>query len=132
MLHDQFPIMSEQHGPKLGYIPMALIRLHSIQAGRNHGGQTVERLRDRGGLSAQEAMAVINDTAWEDRRWTTEATAWANLQILVDAEYSESFTSPDNADDSGRERREPHDGATPGDFQIGDGQNAEDQQKDAE
>lgn len=57
------PISLGIRGPKLEPLPWAIIEPHQKQALRNHG-QTLERLRERGGLSPCEAVAII-----EDRRW---------------------------------------------------------------
>jgi hypothetical protein len=51
----RFPIMG---GPS---IPWWVIAPHEAQARINHGGQTLERLADRGGLSPTEALAVLED-----------------------------------------------------------------------
>lgn len=45
-------------------VPWSLLAPHEAQAQRNHGGQSLERLAERGGLSLCEMCAVI-----EDRRW---------------------------------------------------------------
>ena len=81
-----FPIMAEKGGPRLGFVPMALMRRAQQRALRNHD-QTVEQLRERGGLSAQEAMAVLQDVRYDERRWKDEAGAWANLLLIVSAEF---------------------------------------------
>lgn len=44
-------------------IPWAMIAPHEGQAYRNHS-QTLERLDQRGGLDAAEAIAVLEDRAW--------------------------------------------------------------------
>jgi hypothetical protein len=49
----------------LSAIPWDLIQPHGAQAKANHGGQTLRRLAQRGGLSPCEAVAVL-----EDRKWT--------------------------------------------------------------
>lgn len=81
-----FPIMAERVGSRLGYVPMALMRRAKERAMRNHQ-QTVEELRERGGLTAQEAMAVLQDVSYDERRWRDESPAWANLQLIVLAEF---------------------------------------------
>lgn len=43
--------------------PMDLIRPHEDQARRNHG-QTLERLRERGGLAPSELLAILEDRPW--------------------------------------------------------------------
>lgn len=46
------------------YIQWDVLLPHEPQAMRNHGGQTLKRLAERGGLSWQEVFAVINDKTW--------------------------------------------------------------------
>lgn len=63
----RFPI---QDGPS---IPWWIIAPHEKQAIKNHGGQTLERLAERGGLSPSEALAVLEDRpfpwgTWGDNR----------------------------------------------------------------
>lgn len=54
----RFPI---QGGPS---IPWCVIALHENQAMKNHSGQSLERLAERGGLSPSEAVAVLHDRPW--------------------------------------------------------------------
>lgn len=66
-----FPIMVGREfqkvwGEKL-YILWDSIAPHDAQAQRNHGGQTLARLAERGGLDATEAIAVMNDRDWQRR-----------------------------------------------------------------
>jgi hypothetical protein len=42
-------------------LPMSLFRAHEDQAHRNHGGQSLERLAERGGLAPFEALAILED-----------------------------------------------------------------------
>lgn len=60
-------------------LPWAFVNSHEKQALKNHS-QTVQRLAERGGLSADEACAVL-----EDREWTKmfPAMAHARLKLLV-------------------------------------------------
>ena len=60
-----FPIMS---GKYLKGIPWSMIAPHEAQAQRNHQ-QSLERLAQRGGLSPDEALVVI-----EDRRYDFHAS----------------------------------------------------------
>jgi hypothetical protein len=64
-----FPIMAVRDGHRAKTkdftIPWALIAPHEKQAQRNHY-QTLERLAERGGLSAREALAVIEDRPFGD------------------------------------------------------------------
>lgn len=71
----QFPILGEPLS-----IPWVAIAPHAAQAQRNHS-QTLERLAERGGLSACEAVAVIEDRPWH--RMTEPA---ARLKQLVASE----------------------------------------------
>jgi hypothetical protein len=45
-------------------IPWGLIAPHEAQAQRNHG-QSLKRLAERGGLSASEAVAVLENRPWQ-------------------------------------------------------------------
>jgi hypothetical protein len=56
-----FPIM----GKTLTSVPWSLLAPHEAQAVRNHS-QSLERLAQRGGLSACEALAVIEGRKWGD------------------------------------------------------------------
>lgn len=62
-------------------VPWAVMQPHEAQAQRNHG-QSLARLAERGGLSACEAVAIL-----EDRRHQRMGLAVANerLRELVEA-----------------------------------------------
>lgn len=47
----------------LSEIPFAMIAPHEKQARANHG-QSLDRLAERGGLSADEAIAILHDRSW--------------------------------------------------------------------
>jgi len=55
------PVCRPDHGPR--EIPWALIQPHERQAQKNHD-QTLERLAERGGLSLQEMVAVLDGLGW--------------------------------------------------------------------
>lgn len=55
----EFPIMTNKGHE---YIPYDVIKPHEEQALKNHGGQTLDRLAERGGLSWAEAYAVLTDS----------------------------------------------------------------------
>lgn len=61
-------------------VPWSLIAPHEAQAKRNHGGQSLARLAERGGLGACEAVAVLEDREW---RRMPEAEAHAKLAALL-------------------------------------------------
>lgn len=54
------PIMNN---PFMSQIPFAMIAPHESQATKNHW-QTLNRLAERGGLSACEALAIMEDRPW--------------------------------------------------------------------
>ena len=59
-------------------IPWAMIAPHEAQARSNHGGQSLARLAERGGLGFCEAVAVL-----ENRRWHRMETGAANAALLA-------------------------------------------------
>lgn len=81
-----FPIMAEYaHKERKDYpptsIPWDLIAPHERQAGENHD-QSLYGLARRGGLSREEACAIIEDRAWSP---LGESTADKRLAELVTA-----------------------------------------------
>jgi len=83
----KFPIMGEAYGVKRGFVPMEFMQRYEKQAIHNHS-QSISRLAERGGLTPQEAMAVIQGQPWHDRRWRDDDAAWANLQLLVSSDIA--------------------------------------------
>lgn len=62
---DRFPVLHGGYGgDKRLTVPLALVLEHERQADRNHG-QTVARLKERGGLAWCELSAVLDDRRWE-------------------------------------------------------------------
>lgn len=59
-----FSIMGERTGTWFKPIPWRIIAAHERQALRNHGGQSLETLHARGGLSSKEALHVLKDLTW--------------------------------------------------------------------
>lgn len=57
-------------------VPWEIIAPHEAQAKTNHG-QTLERLRERGGLGAAEVVAILEDRPW--RRSMSNVDAHASL-----------------------------------------------------
>ena len=60
-------------------IPWEMIRPHEAQAQNNHS-QSLNRLAERGGLGADEALAVLGDRRW---RSMSVAQAHADLAQMV-------------------------------------------------
>lgn len=94
----EFPIQiaTPEHNwpPQLKSIPWSLIAAHEKQALENHCGQSLKRLAERCGLSAMEAVAVLEDKTFHDRwGWSQSAQqtrdnileAIRRLQELVEA-----------------------------------------------
>jgi hypothetical protein len=77
----QFPILQPCKGG-LRSIPWALLEPHEPQAKANHG-QTLQRLAERGGLGAVEAVAVLRDVHYRVVRGMTEETGDAELRVLL-------------------------------------------------
>lgn len=85
-----FPIQNEwpanRYPPQRASIPWELIALHEKQAVKNHGGQTLSRLAERHGLSAEEAVAIIEDkeycTRWRPTDGTREAQDARHVEAI--------------------------------------------------
>lgn len=60
-----FPIMESK---RVKSVPWDMIAPHERTAKDNHGGQTLQRLSERGGLCPLEAVAVLEDTPY-NKRW---------------------------------------------------------------
>ena len=77
-----FPILGD---PVIKAIPWAAIEPHDKQAQSNHGGQTLNRLAQRGGLDPTEAEAVMLDRSYPYRKVDAkeQARSRANLMKLV-------------------------------------------------
>jgi len=69
-----FPVMTGDNFPREQgvCVPLAIVLQHERQAKKNHS-QTVQRLAERGGLSASELAAVLDDRDW---RAMPEHEAW--------------------------------------------------------
>lgn len=91
-MEERFPIMGKKYGEKRGYVPSKFMRQFNTRARANHG-QTIDRLGERGGLTPQEAMAIVDDDNWGDWRYNDDDDAWAHLQLIVSDKYPNwSFT----------------------------------------
>lgn len=75
MIRTVMPIMG---ATLLSEIPFAMIAPHEAQAQRNHGGQSLERLAQRGGLCAAEALDIL-----EGRRWGSAKVCIENERYLI-------------------------------------------------
>jgi hypothetical protein len=76
--HDERPRLEALGCPK--YVPWSLLAPHEQRALRNHGGQTLKRLAERGGLGPEEMLAIIEDRPW--RRMTIEESVPALLDAI--------------------------------------------------
>lgn len=64
-LGKRFPVQDELINPQYNYglksVPYDFVLEHEKQMMENHGGQTVQRMAERGGLSARELVLVISN-----------------------------------------------------------------------
>lgn len=82
-----FPVLTGRYGMGEGVgVPLAMVLPHDKQAQRNHS-QTLHRLAERGGLSACELVAVLEDRDW---RPMPEHEAWLALFKLHAASYGDN------------------------------------------
>ena len=51
-------------GCSIPLVPWEMLAPHEAQAQRNHGGQSLERLSERGGLDPAEMLAILDDKPW--------------------------------------------------------------------
>jgi hypothetical protein len=87
----RFPMLQPVKGG-LRSIPWALIAPQEGQARDNHG-QTLERLAERGGLGAIEAIAVLRGVEYRVVRGMTEEAASSELRELV-AKFESALPAP--------------------------------------
>jgi len=76
----QFPIMSMIPRGRRYYIPFAMLLEHEAQAKKNHD-QTLQYLAKRGGLSSEEANAILEDRAPD----------WRMFCLPMEREAAEKF-----------------------------------------
>lgn len=77
----KFPVLD----PPLGCpsrVPWSFVAPHEGQALRNHD-QTLERLAQRGGLGAEELVAVVRGERWRERTFKTEEDAAVELARML-------------------------------------------------
>jgi len=86
---DRFPVLGDgttrrgySDAPSLT-VPFDVVKSHEAQALKNHG-QTVERLRDRGGLAWTQLAAVLNDRKWEGM--SLDDAHEAAMRVVLQAE----------------------------------------------
>lgn len=81
------PIQSHNEAlkPRVRSVPWALfggdLCEHRCQA--NHGGQTLERIAERMGFSADEALAVICNLPWKANQFGDEQTCHRVLYMMA-------------------------------------------------
>ncbi len=78
-----FPLLMERRAANKHLapraIPWAMIAPHAEQAHLNHS-QSLERLAVRGGLSCQEALAILDGLDWDERAYQTDEAAIEELR----------------------------------------------------
>lgn len=65
-------------------VPWSVVAPFEARAQRNHGGQTLERLADRGGLSPTELWCVVHGVGWERRCHNQKAETWVRSILVVE------------------------------------------------
>ena len=76
-----FPVLNHKRDNfPLASVPWGFIAPHEAQARRNHA-QTLQRLAERGGLSAKEMLAVVTCQHWMQTCWKID-NQQANHQLL--------------------------------------------------
>jgi hypothetical protein len=76
-----FPILQPPKGG-LRSLPWAMLEPHEYQAKANHD-QSLQRLAERGGLSAIEAVAVLRGVSYREVRGMTEEAADIELRAML-------------------------------------------------
>ena len=79
--HNAFPVL--QPGKQQEYIPYNIIAPHEAQAMRNHGGQSLQRLAERGGLGWDEILAVLKDKTWREMGYGLHDTGGIDVREAV-------------------------------------------------
>lgn len=74
---------SAADGDAPDYVPWEFVKPHERRAQSNHGGQTLRRLAERGGLSADELVAVLEDRAWDRAVAADRPASVARLRQLL-------------------------------------------------
>ena len=75
-----FPVMTGKYDREQGVcVPLDMVLPHEDQAQRNHS-QSLRRLAERGGLSACELAAVLEDREWHPM---TVHDAWAAIFLAA-------------------------------------------------
>lgn len=77
----QFPVLQPPPGCP-SRVPWSFVAPHEGQALRNHD-QTLERLAQRGGLGAEELVAVVRGERWRERTFKTEEDAAVELARML-------------------------------------------------
>lgn len=97
MSEDRFPVLHGGYvGDKRLTVPMALVLEHEKQADVNHG-QTVARLKERGGLSWCELAAVLGNRKWCKMELdTAHEVAMRHVLIWRDKQRRLAATTPED------------------------------------
>lgn len=99
MSERQFPVHPTDAAWWRKTVPWEFLAPHEEQAKLNHGGQSLEQLAERGGLSVVEIYAIVHNLTWKavmvyaagTGRAQADLAAWLNRHIPED-------TTPDPRD----------------------------------
>lgn len=76
-----FPILGD---PIIKALPWSVLAAHDEQAKSNHGGQTLNRLAQRGGLGIEEAYCVLKDINFPTGAKYNKDRVRIALMVIVD------------------------------------------------
>lgn len=87
---DRFPVLFSEKERRAfplcpRHVPWAMLAPHDAQAQRNHGGQTLARLAQRGGLDPVEMVSVLDGRDYPDAEVRADAArvkAWAVAELI--------------------------------------------------
>jgi len=94
MEEKQFPILIDyRHKGKWKHrttVPWSFLSPYEEQARNNHGGQSLARLAERGGLGPSEMLAIVNGVCWSETKNIRDEDAMDVLDVLIDSGWTSS------------------------------------------
>lgn len=88
MAERQFPILlaHRRRGEwsRRTTVPWSFLEPHEAQAQYNHGGQSLARLAERGGLGPSEMLAIVKGIYWSDTKNISDEAAIDEIELLIE------------------------------------------------
>ncbi len=88
MAERQFPILlAYRHRgtwSRRTTVPWSFLAPHEAQAKHNHGGQTLNRLAERGGLGPSEMLAIVKGLYWSETKNVSDEAAIDEIELLLE------------------------------------------------